>query len=330
MFWDYTIGTGGWNFIYDVALSDVLSPSYGWIPYVPVHWLGLAALGCLVVWFRGPALACLAIIVAYELTLASAEIPIGWGLPARYLILVIPLIAVPIALVIQQVRAARIVFVPLLGVSLAFAAASVPDFEWLYPVGETPRTRGVRSIATAFPTTRDLPFFTSFTLAPGQFPPQTGSIEGESIVARSGQDPPGVLLWGPGTSLDGGTYRATFPLAASGASPREPVATIEAYGNPPPLVFSRKTVTAAELRPTRPTPITLQFTTPGSYFMEARVYFHGQGTLRAGPVRVEPDPAFARPRGTFQQWPLAFLWIAGTVLVGALFVQVMERRPHAS
>ncbi len=34
---------------------DILSPVHGWIPYVPVHWLGLAALGCLILRFGWPA-----------------------------------------------------------------------------------------------------------------------------------------------------------------------------------------------------------------------------------------------------------------------------------
>ena len=72
----------------------------------PVHWLGLAALGCLVLRWRWAALACIAVPVGYELVLASAGPDLGLGFPARYLIPVIPLVAVPIALAIA-VRSAH-------------------------------------------------------------------------------------------------------------------------------------------------------------------------------------------------------------------------------
>jgi hypothetical protein len=55
-----------------------------------------------------------------------------------------------------------------------------------------------------------------------------------------------------------------------------------------------------------------------------RVYYHGNGTLRAGPVDVRIDPQTA-PRAEFRDWPLALLWFAGTILVGALFFQAMRR-----
>jgi hypothetical protein len=67
--------------------------------------------------------------------------------------------------------------------------------------------------------------------------------------------------------------------------------------------------------------------TPGDIPVETRVYFHGHGTLRAGPVLVEPLAA-ASPPSNLRDWPLAFLWVGGTVLIGALFVQVMKLSPR--
>jgi len=146
------------------------------------------------------------------------------------------------------------------------------------------------------------------------------------VIARAAQNGPGLVLWGPYTALKSGIYRATFSLAASGARPTEQVATIEAVGGPPERVFARKVVTGGDLKPGVRTSVALQFRTPGGYFTETRVYYHGHGTLRAGPVRVVPDPIDRGVRGQFQHWPLAFLWIAGTVLIGWLFVQTMNMR----
>jgi len=320
-----TAGSGGSRFLYDFFLGDLFNPLVGWIPFVPVHWLGLAALGCLVVKFRWPAAACLGVAAGYELILASAGPNVGWGFPARYLIILIPLIAIPIAVVIQDVRVARIAFVPLLVLSLVFAVAAIDDYQGLYPLGEKPRIFGLRTTAGVFPNTRPPELPTSFVLAPGQFGPQTGTVHGDVIVAKAGRNGPGFLFWGPYASLKSGTYRARFPLAVTGVRPEEPVATIEVAGSPPSKIFAQKVVTPAELKPHFPSGVTLEFKTPGGYLIEARAYYQGRGTLRAGPVHVERESAVGGPPGRYPDWPLALLWVVGTVAVGWLLVLAMKR-----
>jgi hypothetical protein len=319
-----TIGSGGWKALYDYLLHDLFNPLVGWIPFAPVHWLGLSALGCLVVWFGWPAVAAIAVAAGYEVILASAAPAGGWGLPARYLIIAIPLVAVPIAVAIQQLRLARIVFVPLLAGSLIFGVAAVRDYQNLYPVGERQRIFGLRSIAPAFPVTRPAQPPTSFSLAPGQFPPQTGRVQGDRVVAVEGRDGPGFVLYGPYSPLKNGAYRATFTLAASGVRPNERLAAIEAVGQGEAF-FARETIMGRDLRPLRLSELSLYFVTPGDFAIESRVYYLGRGTLTAGPVRVEPlGPATAGTSSHLRDWPLAFLWVGGTILIGALFVQVMQ------
>ena len=76
-FYDNGVGSAGRSFPYEFALADLLDPVQGWIPYAPVHWLGLAALGCLVLRWRWAAAACIAVPVGYELVIASAGITPG-------------------------------------------------------------------------------------------------------------------------------------------------------------------------------------------------------------------------------------------------------------
>jgi hypothetical protein len=318
-----TIGSGGWKALYDYVLHDIFDPMAGWIPFAPVHWVGLAALACVVVWFGWPALACLAVAAGYELVLASAAPAGGWGLPARYLIIVIPLIAVPIAVAIQQIRAARVVFLPLLAGSLVFAVAAVRDHLDLYPVGERQRIVGLRSIAPAFPVTLPPEPPKTFTLAPGQVRPQAGRVERGQVVAREGRDRPGFLLYGPYSGLKSGAYEATFMLAATGARSNEAVATIEVVGRSE-TVLAREVVTADRLGPVS-REVGLSFATPGELPIETRVYYHGSGTLRAGSVEVGPIENASQP-AHLRDWPLALLWVGGTILVGWLFVDVMRRR----
>ncbi len=153
----------------------------------------------------------LAVAVGYELVLASAGAIEGGQFPARYLSIVIPLIAIPLAVVIQEVRAALFVFVPLLAVSLVFAVAAVRDHVSLYPIGERTQIFGARTTATLFPIVQAPSISTSFVVSPGDFQPHTGKVRGKFAVARAGRDAPGYVLWGPFQPLSRGTYRASSP-----------------------------------------------------------------------------------------------------------------------
>jgi hypothetical protein len=319
-----TLGGGGLQAVYDYVLHDLFNPLVGWIPFAPVHWLGLAALGCVVLWFGWPAAAAIAVAIGYEVALASSAPLGGWGLPARYLLIVIPLIAVPIAVVIQQIRLARVVFVPLLAGSLVLTVAGVRNFEGLYPAGERQHIWGLRSIAPAFPVTLPPLPPTSFLLSPGQARTQTGRVQGSEVVARAGKDKPGFMLWGPYSPLKAGAYKATFSLSATGVRRDAHVAVIEVIGGAD-RVFVREFLKANQLQPGRRlTALRVSFATPGELPIQTRVFYQGQGTVRSGPVlvkRIEPEGG---PAARLRDWPLAFLWVGGTTLIGALFVQLMK------
>jgi hypothetical protein len=320
---DPGIGAAGWRFFYDYVLTDLLNPVVGWIPFAPVHWLGLAALGCLIVRFGARAAACVAAAAAYEFVVASAAPSVGWGFPARYPMIIIPLIAVPLAVALEEVRIARFVFVPLLAVSLVLSAAAVENYTALYPATSQPQLFGARSIATAFPTTQRAPLLTSFALAAGQPAPQTGRVEGSAVVARAGRDAPGYVVYGPAeTRLSEGVYKASFLLAASASNPRQGVAALDVIESPNGPVLASKLVTAGGVGGRRPSRVVLRFATPGQVKIETRVYYTGAGTLRAEGVRVVPEETVVPLPSTFPDWPLVFLWLAGTALIGWLFVEV--------
>jgi hypothetical protein len=316
------VGTGHWNFWYDFALRDILDPVVGWIPFAPVHWLGFAGLGCLVVMFGWPAAGAIAVAAGYELLISSVGPGVGFGLPARYPMIVIPLIAVPLAVVIQKIRVARVIFVPLLAVSLVFAVAAARNFAQLYP-SDVQRIFGMRSTAPAFPELAGVLAPLSFTLAADAAPaPQTGKVDGAEAVAKQGRDRAGFVRFGPWVGLKKGAYLATFSLAASGVRPNQTAAMVQIIGagasGIESKVFSgRDLQTSGALRN-----VDMTFATPGGRFMETRVYYPGRGTLRVGPINVQP---IAVPQAVthYSDWPLVFLWVGGTVLVGWLFVQVM-------
>jgi hypothetical protein len=314
-----SVGGAQWDFWYHFALRDLLDPIVGWIPFAPVHWLGFAALGCLVVWFGWPAAGCVAAAFAYELIISSVGPGSGFGMPARYWMILVPLIAVPLAVAIQKVRVARIVFVPLLALSLVFAVAAIREYRALYPA-EFQRVFGVRSIATAFPVLNEYQWQQSFTLSPGDRPPQTGKLQPGQVVARAGRDKPGFLGYGPYALLKAGAYQATFPLAANGVGSAEDVAIIEVVTGD--TFWAREVVTGRQVRPGPLDGIQLPFATPGNALIETRVYYLGRGTLRMGPIQVQPIAAPINPVH-YRDWPLTFLWVGGTFLIGWLLVEVM-------
>ena len=317
------VGGARWDFWYHFALRDILDPVVGWIPFAPVHWLGFAALGCLIVRFGWPAAGCVAAAAAYELVISSVGPGVGFGFPGRYPMIVIPLIAVPLAVAIQKLRVARVVFVPLFLVSLVFAVAGVRDYAMLYP-SDVQHVFGIRSTATAFPVLNIVYAPVSFTLTPDAQPrPQTGRLEQGQLVGRAGRDQPGFIRFGPYVGLKDGAYRATFSLAASGVGPEAHVATIEVVGGPE-AVLARRVITARDLRPRDLSNIELSFATPGALWVETRVFFHGRGTLRVGQIDVQPILPPQPATTHFRDWPIVFLWVAGTFLVGWLFVSVMR------
>jgi hypothetical protein len=324
-FSDTTAGTGGASFLYEFAVADLLNPAHGWIPYAPVHWLGIAALGCLVVKWRWAAVGIVALAVGYEVLLSSLGPEVGWGFPARYLILVIPLIAVPIALVIQEVRAALVAFVPLFAVSLVFAIAAAEQHLHLYPASETSRLYGVRDVAGVFPITNRGLAPVTYTVSPGQFGPLTGTVRGGQVIAKPA-DGPGYVTFGPYEYIKRDRYVARFELAVTGASPEAPVVTVDAVSAPPPDFLAVRDVTAGELRPGRMTEVVLEFSNPNGGLIETRAFYRGTGTLRAGEVRVEPaSPGTLTPPGRFPDWPKVLAWVLATVVAGWLLVGGMRR-----
>ncbi len=325
-FYTHEIGAAGWAFVYEFALPGLLNPAHGWIPYAPVHWLGLAALGCLVLRWRWAAAGCVAIAAAYILVIASAGIPPGWEFPARYLVSIVPLIAVPIALVLREVRAAMFVFVPLFALSLLFVVSAVAQPLRLLPLDDKSRVVGARATSDLFPITNPWLFQypTSLVVPPGEYGPSTGAVE-DGIAVAHPEDGPGSLIFGPYQTMRRGDYRATFPLAASGAPPDSIVAAVDILSSPPVEVLASRPVTAGQLDPRRMTEIPLEFSNSRGGQLETRVHYVGVGTVRAGTIRVSPVDVTAAPSGRLPDWPTAFAWVLGTVAAGWVLVVAMKR-----
>ena len=183
------------------------------------YWLGLAALGCLVLKWRWAAVACIAVSAGYELLVASTAVTPGWSFPARY-----PDLADRAH---RSADGARARGDPRDASSYRSRYSLSRSFSRLRPSatlsGFTPQPTGRGCSARE----------RLLTSSPSRIPSHTRRRTSTRLVSsgrRLGRcrerspwpnpgDRPGYLLFGPFAPLRHGSYRATFQLAATAAHP---------------------------------------------------------------------------------------------------------------
>jgi hypothetical protein len=91
-------------------LGSLLDERLGWLPFAPLHLLALCAV--LLTLRRWPLIAtCVTLtLIAYAVVVAASGVSPGGVLPGRYLVVVMPFVAVPLALAMQRSRAFRAAF----------------------------------------------------------------------------------------------------------------------------------------------------------------------------------------------------------------------------
>jgi hypothetical protein len=112
---------------------SLFSARSGWLPFVPVALLGVAALIALAV--RGEWWAAYGLIGAlgYLLQVASTGTLPGYAIPGRFELILAPLAAAPLMVVVARVPWTRVVFVPLAVVGVLIGVISVMHVDRLFP-----------------------------------------------------------------------------------------------------------------------------------------------------------------------------------------------------
>ncbi len=95
---------------------SLFSSRSGWIPFVPVGVLAVAGAIALVLRRRWWVALGLGVALAYLVQIASAGVLPAYALPGRFEIVFVPLLAVPLLMVLTQVRWTRWLFWPLAGI----------------------------------------------------------------------------------------------------------------------------------------------------------------------------------------------------------------------
>jgi hypothetical protein len=119
--WGYTHSVGG-----------IFDPAYGWLPVAPVHVLAVVGLVYLCWQGRKWAISAAAVAVIYLLVVVSEKgIVGGFAFPGRLQVVLIPLGAIPLLLLVKEVRAMAIVAVPLAALTFALSVVGVARIDSL-------------------------------------------------------------------------------------------------------------------------------------------------------------------------------------------------------
>jgi hypothetical protein len=312
--------------LYRYGIGGVIGTPAGVIPHGPILLLALVAVPIaarVVGAYRVVAVSCLG--VAYAGLNAYFGYP-GWAPPGRYFVSVVPLLAVPLAVVVAWGgRIARAALGVLGAFTVLATVTSAHNFDILYTNG----TRHLQPIDA----TADLYPFAPLTLGlstirtPAQnVLHQVGELElvqdTSMLVARSPRDPPGALVYGPYETLQPGQYVARFSLWG-GEGPQVAIGTVDVVEVAGDVLAQRSINTL----PSTLTRFDVPFTAKGDLPLEMRVFFAG-GALGVESVEallIDPLPA----RGVGDEVWKAVLWIGIGIGIAVLWAKrsSMRNRP---
>lgn len=324
-----------WERLY-VALVDLgLGREFGLLTYAPIYWIALVGLVVMAsrrekaMWV--PVIWLIVHIAFLALSQAMAAQGPGYTFPARMMVPIIPLLAIPLAYAILHNRWLRIVGAGLFLVSVVISIQSL-----LYPYTALADRNGfselpfLDKLQAAYPALQfttpsiDLDLSTIFR--------QTGQLvcrqDNPCIIrATPGIDEPGVMAFGPYQRLVSGQYKATFSLDAARVDPSALVARIDVAAGQGKRILAQQDIYARDfVTGDGYQPFSLSFTTRDIWQVEFRVYFTGQAKLRLQAIQINPQHAPAAPRA-YPGLPLVVAWGASVIVAGAIAARHMRKSP---
>lgn len=330
----YTTSTS-WPRVYDQVLGNLFSPLYGWLPFAPVHLLGLVGVGLFLrrhgVW----AWAGVVTVVAYLAVVGSSGFgSVAFAFPARLHVVVIPAVTFPLAVLLTRGRVVRAAFFGLAVLSAILTVQGTADRGRLIPSDEV-LGRGVvplplnELLAPTWPDFERQPEGV-LTLSQADLLHTVGSVVQTPAGPRAqsaAREGAGVLTYGPYRLLSDGDWRATFRLSAGPAAPGAVVAELQVVGNPPVLgtqdfsVLAERLVTrqdlgaGADLRS-----FSLDFVASGDQQVQTVIRTTGVSSLSAGDVGLEflPRETLTAVERAFPSAARSAVWVVGIVLAGGV------------
>ena len=310
-----------------------LSSRNGWLPFAPVGFLALAAALALACSRRWWITFGVLVAAAYLAQIASSGVLPGSAPPARFLVAVMPLAAVPLVLVLARVRWARWLFWPLAGVGAVITVFGVTHAPGLVPTvaGQERADIGSASVLLrAWPVvSRELPG-----------PPPSYALDLCRARARAGrcvrggvwgEDQAGTLVAGR-RELGPGEYTVIVTMERSGLAPEEATAAeLDVRADGVPIVTQRVAVGDVPVGQGRA--FTMPLRVASAQPIETRVTTTGTVPVRVTRLTydVAADPltglGTVRTRVPDAGWVLA--WLAGLAALAVALtrsVRAADRR----
>lgn len=310
--------------LYRYSVGAVLSPSSGWLPFAPVQWLGLVGVVAAVRRWGRPALVVAGAAALYLVALGGLD-P-DRNVQGRFLVVGIPLVAVPLLVVLRTGAVLRLAFVALAALSgvLAVGGVQAPDDLAGTNTGRTTLAVADR-LSVVWPTfvDRSRPFWAA---APEPGSGEVGRIRPDGqVVADAGIDERGVLHRLDPLLVAPARYSVRAEVDAIGGEGR-PVARVSVLADG--VVVAERLLTADDLPGDELSAVDLDVELVGEAALSAEVTYEGRGEVRARllTLRLASDPGLSAGLQTrFPSWPLSLLWMLGTLAVGLLAAE--RRRP---
>lgn len=313
-----------WLQIYKVGIGSLIGSTPGLLPFNPFFWLAIA--GTLAFGRRfGTAGWVLLALAGVQVFFVNPLGFFGYTLPGRFLVVLLPLLAVSSLVAIEAVPRLGVVAGVLAVATLVPVYEGVHNYGRLYDVGR-PQTMYSRFEAI-WPRTQNLLGDAAFGYRPERSERTIGSLgqltDGRSIIVSALGDGRGVVAHGPEVELRSGAYLATIEV--NGIGPPGVIAgriRIEAtrLGG----IIAERTFRWDETMPPQGREITgvlVPFLAPEDGGLSVTVSVEGTGTLQVGAISAHPTAPLPRADGPVRRgMPLAALWLVLSGIAAYLLV----------
>lgn len=319
--------------VFGGVTRGLLSSRNGWLPFAPVALLGVAGILALAVrrrrWIAYGGLVAL----VYLAEIASTGVLPGFSLPARFEVVAMPLVAVPLLLVVRDVRWSRALFWP-----LAALGAVITVFGVTHATGLVHLTPGKAraDIGAADPLLKPWPIVSREpSEPPAQYPVGVcagsgprGRCDGHAVVAGAGRA--GTVL-AAGRRLEPGEYTMIITLARDGAAPPGVAAArveLLAAGQP----FEGQTILAADVPTAQTRSFTQDLRVRETERVQTRVVTTGAVGLRVTAltynVATDPSTGLGAVGTRYPDLGRVLAWLAAIGVLAAALALSMRRRLH--
>ena len=296
------------------GIGNFLSASSGWVPFTPIALLAIAA--CAVSLRRRVSAGVVVAVgfVAYVILIGATSWQ-GGTMPARFLVVAVPVVVIGVARLTQSPSTAVVrVTVALVALSLVIGIASPFARETLIDDPGYSDAPVAHWLAPLYPTLINDAADTvlGFAVEPATAAHTTGAlrtVDGvEAIVATEGTDEAGLVTYGPYARVHNGRWAARYRIKVDGEAC---IDVVSAFGA---RVLAERCLDGE----TGWREETLEFTSGRRSLLETRVVWEGEGEVAMGGIAVTPLEDLRPERG----WP----WVLGWTAVFVAAVVWLRRR----